>query len=297
MLNRFFGVLALLCAAPFAWSAPLAYQGELTLCLTVCDSFQSFGAPAGGSQNPVASVVNVTIDIPIEPDGSFNLDATTPVPFVITIENPSIPLELPIFYVPGVTEDCPPPRQPGQVCNAGTVNPTLFTPDQAELVGSSGVIDPATGLPVSGHLRLDTLVPPYGNNSLDLDFDLADNTVTGSVFGGALIFLQGEGNWFNPDPDGDGFAASQDNCLDAFNPNQRDTDADGIGNRCDADLNNDCIVNVVDLGIMRGLFFTADANADLNGDGVVNVSDLGILRAGFFSEPGPSGLPNVCAGP
>ena len=297
MLNRFVCLAAICLAAPLAWSVPLAYEGELTFCTSTCDSFLSLGAPVGGSQITTSSVVNVTIDIPIEPDGSFNLDATTPVPFVITIENPSIPLELPIFYVPGVTEDCPPPQQPGQVCNGTTVNPTLFTPDQAELVGSSGVIDPATGLPVSGHLQFNTLVPPYSNNFLELDFNLADNTLAGSVFFGAVIFLRGEGNWFNPDPDGDGFAASQDNCLDAFNPNQRDTDADGIGNRCDADLNNDCIVNVVDLGIMRGVFFTADANADLNGDGVVNVSDLGILRAGFFSEPGPSGLPNVCTGP
>ncbi|MEM7675702.1 MAG: hypothetical protein AAF449_06825, partial [Myxococcota bacterium] len=69
---------------------------------------------------------------------------------------------------------------------------------------------------------------------------------------------------------------------------------DGYGNPCDADLNNDCIVNVVDLGILRTVFFTNDADADLNGDGEVNVVDLGFLRALFFGAPGPSGVTQTC---
>ena len=90
------------------------------------------------------------------------------------------------------------------------------------------------------------------------------------------------------DTDGDGVSDALDNCVLEANPDQRDTDGDLIGNICDADFNNDCIVNVVDLGIMRSVFFTSDADVDLNGDGVVNVVDLGILRAKFFLPPGPS---------
>lgn len=92
------------------------------------------------------------------------------------------------------------------------------------------------------------------------------------------------------DQDGDGVFDNLDNCLLAANPNQRDTNGDGFGNVCDADLNNDGIVNPVDLGLFRAVFFSADPDADFNGDGVVNAQDLGILRAGFFSPPGPSGL-------
>lgn len=39
------------------------------------------------------------------------------------------------------------------------------------------------------------------------------------------------------DTDGDGVTDSSDNCTLTPNPLQRDTDADGYGNICDADLN------------------------------------------------------------
>ena len=102
------------------------------------------------------------------------------------------------------------------------------------------------------------------------------------------------------DADCDGIRDSVDNCLGTTNTDQRDTDADGIGNACDADLNGDCIVNVVDLGILRVAFFgtPGDANwnpdADFDGNDQVNVIDLGILRTLFFRPPGPSALPNAC---
>jgi hypothetical protein len=97
------------------------------------------------------------------------------------------------------------------------------------------------------------------------------------------------------DADGDGLSDSADNCIEAANANQRDTDGDGIGNICDPDLNDDCIVNTLDLGRLKSVFFTGDADADFNGDGSVNFSDLGILQGLFFQPPGPSGVPNDCA--
>jgi len=44
------------------------------------------------------------------------------------------------------------------------------------------------------------------------------------------------------------------------------------------------------MGVLRSRFFSTDADSDFNGDGVVNFIDLGILRGQFFSSPGPSGL-------
>lgn len=100
---------------------------------------------------------------------------------------------------------------------------------------------------------------------------------------GAYEFVQ-------DDTDGDGVADSVDNCSAVANADQRDTNGDGYGNVCDPDLNNDGVVNAVDLGVLRAVFFAADADADLNGDGVVNAIDLGAMRATFFLPPGPSGV-------
>ncbi len=77
------------------------------------------------------------------------------------------------------------------------------------------------------------------------------------------------------------------------NDNQRDTNGDGFGNACDADLNNNGLVNVENLGLLRNVFFCSDdsqecMDADFNGDNMVNVIDLGVMKVTFFDAPGPS---------
>ncbi|MEO1573537.1 MAG: thrombospondin type 3 repeat-containing protein, partial [Pseudomonadota bacterium] len=104
----------------------------------------------------------------------------------------------------------------------------------------------------------------------------------------------GTATTLSADTDGDGVGDDLDNCTAVANPAQIDADGDGIGNLCDADISQDCVVNVIDLGLLRARFFTTDPVADFNGDGVVNVQDLGIMRLQFFDLPGPSGLPNLC---
>jgi hypothetical protein len=111
--------------------------------------------------------------------------------------------------------------------------------------------------------------------------------------GGGAYLIYGRAN-DEPDDDGDGLSNSEDNCTAVANADQRDTDADGFGNACDADLNQSCLVNFADLGWMKAVFFTPAANADLDGDGFVNFADLAALKAGFFEPPGPSGVPNAC---
>ncbi len=100
-----------------------------------------------------------------------------------------------------------------------------------------------------------------------------------------------------PDADGDGAHDGQDNCIAAINgpivrdsggASQRDSNNDGYGNLCDADLNNDGNVNASDLAIFRLAFGSANADADLDGSGTVNAADLAIFRNLFGKVPGPS---------
>lgn len=90
------------------------------------------------------------------------------------------------------------------------------------------------------------------------------------------------------DQDRDLIANAIDNCTERRNSTQLDADEDGYGNPCDADLNQDGIVNFLDLSLLKAAFFTEDPAADLNGNGLVNFEDLQLMKAGFFKPPGPA---------
>lgn len=91
-----------------------------------------------------------------------------------------------------------------------------------------------------------------------------------------------------PDSDIDAIANKYDNCSRKANADQRDTDGDGFGNLCDADLNNDGATNAADLGLFRLAFGSTNADADFNGNGVVNAADTAIFRSLFGAPPGPA---------
>ena len=114
--------------------------------------------------------------------------------------------------------------------------------------------------------------------------------VMGRQLAAAILVLFATAGVHATDSDGDGTIDVQDNCINVANPAQIDSDNDNFGNACDADLNNDGVVNAGDLGILRARFFSTDPNADFNGDGVVNAIDLGVMSDGFFQPPGPSGV-------
>ncbi|MEL7450959.1 MAG: choice-of-anchor D domain-containing protein, partial [Pseudomonadota bacterium] len=88
------------------------------------------------------------------------------------------------------------------------------------------------------------------------------------------------------DRDGDGINNAIDNCVHVMNPAQWDSDADGIGNRCDPDFNNNGMVDDYDLTYLRDRFFTINPVADLDGDGRVGFADLAILKSYYGGAPG-----------
>lgn len=102
------------------------------------------------------------------------------------------------------------------------------------------------------------------------------------------------------DQDGDRACDLMDNCLFMENPEQRDTNANGYGNRCDADFNEDGVVDLTDIIILTLASGSVegdpeyDPDVDMDGDGAIGQSDLDLLVP-LYGEPlGPSGL--ACAG-
>ena len=127
------------------------------------------------------------------------------------------------------------------------------------------------------------MMEPFINNDLDDRLDLTDD-------------LMVDIGWVLLDSDGDGVPDVADNCKLAANgpndtatagPSQNDTNNDGFGNWCDADLDQSGFVNFGDLAVFKAAFGTADPNADLNGSGFVNFADLARFNALFGAPPGP----------
>ena len=92
------------------------------------------------------------------------------------------------------------------------------------------------------------------------------------------------------DTDGDLVDDAIDNCTLVDNADQRDSNGDGFGNICDADLNGDLTVDLSDFSQFRTVFGTTNPDADFDGDGNVDLSDFSIFRTLFGGTPGPSGL-------
>jgi hypothetical protein len=108
--------------------------------------------------------------------------------------------------------------------------------------------------------------------------------------GNANFALDTNGHAAFVNTDGDTVADGIDNCINIANIDQRDTDNDGYGNRCDADYDNSGFVNFADQAYFKSRFGTSNADADLDGNGFVNITDLGIFKSLFGKPPGPSGV-------
>lgn len=126
---------------------------------------------------------------------------------------------------------------------------------------------PASGSGVLARLKMEAIGSGTSNLSL-LKVKLSDGNgnpiqpsdangvYTGPIQGGSIAV----GQLCTLDTDGDGFPDLQDNCPLVSNSDQWDTDVDGFGDACDADIDGDGILNGDD--------------PDADGNGVLNVDEV-----------------------
>jgi hypothetical protein len=92
------------------------------------------------------------------------------------------------------------------------------------------------------------------------------------------------------DSDGDGVYDAVDNCSMTSNPGQQDTDGDGYGNMCDADLDNDGFVGPNDYTKFGQAWWSGptssnwNPDADLDSDGFVGPNDYTIFGSRWWSS-------------
>lgn len=91
------------------------------------------------------------------------------------------------------------------------------------------------------------------------------------------------------DSDNDGIPDVLDNCIKVANPDQADIDLDGIGNACDADIDNDGKVTATDLTLVKANQGRTNVPGDVNGDGRINSVDLLFVQKMQGQLPGPTG--------
>ncbi len=253
------------------------YSGAITLCTGTCDSFAALelGSDVAGS-----------ISVDVSPSSSFSAADIASFGFEITSSAPAEPFD---GTNPATANPLPINSAIAAIRDTITVGATTFT--------TGGTTD-ASGELVDGTILFEFLVPPFSSNSAWVIFDIASGQVQVCLFFSASGCIPGateavvvEGGFSlggGVDSDGDGITDDVDNCTLAANPDQLDADGDGHGSLCDADLNNDCSVNFIDLGVLRTQFFMPGQTSDFNGDGITNFVDLGIFRTLIFQPVGPS---------
>jgi hypothetical protein len=205
----------------------------------------------------------------------------------------------------GGSTDCPKAAE-----GAGKTHPKCDDPFQQSMAMwlargaraiSTHIEDPSLSGVTRPAIQLQTWIS--GRTAIEAHFASVPHLGWVNVFVGDPLLVINESFPVDPDDqDNDGVTSDQDNCLDVTNPEQRDTDGDEIGNRCDPDVDNDGRVDTSwgqiypldSRGDLEAIALTArngpyDPDHDINGDGEVNASDLALAQFWLFRSPGPSG--------
>ena len=144
----------------------------------------------------------------------------------------------------GIGNACDPDADGDGVVDTQDNCPGVYNPTQSDLDqdGKGDACDPD----IDGD-GIDNIHDPC-------PYDKSNNTASGTC---------------NIDSDGDGKYDYQDNCPSVANPDQTDTDGDGMGDACDPDIDNDGILNAKD----NCPTVKNPNQADSDGDGLGDVCD------------------------
>jgi hypothetical protein len=98
----------------------------------------------------------------------------------------------------------------------------------------------------------------------------------------------------NPDYDGDGILNKYDNCIEAYNPDQKDPNLDGYGLICDPDVDNNGNTTSNDYDICWNALGSTpgqsnwNRDCDFNDNNEIDSSDLQFINNNIGMPPGPS---------
>jgi hypothetical protein len=98
----------------------------------------------------------------------------------------------------------------------------------------------------------------------------------------------------NPDYDGDGILNKYDNCIEAYNPDQKDPNLDGYGLICDPDVNNNGNTTSNDYDICWNALGSTpgqsnwNPDCDFNDNNEIDSSDIQFINNNIGMPPGPS---------
>jgi len=163
-------------------------------------------------------------------------------------------------------------------------------------LGVLGVITASDSTIFSMNYMADNITEMDSAGNILQSYNVGDGPVHAAINVIEPVCFDSDGDGFG-DPDHPENTCPVDNCPGIFNPDQADSDLDGIGDVCDyicGDANGDSSVNVSDAVFIINYVFTGGAEPDpyqsgeVNCDGAVNVSDAVYIINYVFTGGAPA---------